>query len=356
MDVSSASEWPRERSVAPQVPLSGEESWLPRGLRVLKLAEDATVPLLERVRFLVVFASGLDEFFSRRAAELTRHRATGPLARTAARSPPGQPLEHVQEVAGALMRRHAACFREAVLPALATAGIEIRRWGELHGAERHGLDRLFRDRVYPVMTPLLVDPAHPFPYISGLSLNLAVVVADPQAPRTMFARVKVSPLLPRLVELSPRRFVPLEDVIAAHLAQLFEGTQILEHYAFRVTRQHDLPAGKHITAGPAWAPGREPPGRWKGPVVRVEAENSISTRVLGRLRTELGVGEHAVYRLPGPLDLTALHAIADLNLPELKYPAAGDPRRSPASCNPHSAAGRSRPSGTVRRNRHPGPR
>jgi len=343
VDASSASEWPLARPLAPQLTLGDEGSWLLPGLEMLELAEDATVPLLERVRFLAVFAGGLDEFFSRRAAELTRRPATVPLARTAARPPPGQPLEHILEVAGALMRRHAACFREAVLPALTTAGIEIRRWAELPGAERHCLDRLFRDRVYPVMTPLLVDPAHPFPYISDLSLNLAVVVADPQAPRAMFARVKVPPLLPRLVELSPRRFVPLEDVIAAHLAQLFEGAQILEHYAFRVTRQHDLPTDKHITVAPARAPEREPPGRWKGLAVRVEAEHSISTRVLDRLTTELGIGEQAVYRLPSPLDLTALRAIADLDLPELKYPTADDPSRSPSRCHPHGAVGRSLP-------------
>ena len=318
--------------------------------RVLELAEDATVPLLERVRFLAIFANDLDEFFSLRAAELTRRWATGPPVQTAIRWPPGQSVEHILEVAGELMLRHAACFREAVLPALTKEGIEIRRWGELSSAERQGLHRLFRDRVYPVITPLLVDPAHPFPYISGLSLNLAVVVADPQAPRKMFARVKVPPLLPRLCEVSPRRFIPLEDMIAAHLVQLFEGTEILEHCAFHVTRPPGLPIDKHVTGDLAWALKREPPGRWKGPAVRLEAEDSISKRVLDRLTTELGIGEHAVYRLPGPLDLTGLHAIADLSLPELKYPAArGDPLCSPRGRHRDGASERYPRSRTVRK-------
>jgi polyphosphate kinase len=301
---------------------------------VLERAGDATVPLLERVRYLAVFASNLDEFFSVRVAGETRTPATGLLGQTAAGPPRPQVPGRVFEVAGELMLRHAACFRTAVLPALTRHGIEIRHWGELSGAERQSLHRLFRDRIYPVITPLLVDPAHPFPRISGLSLNLAVVVADPQTPGTSFARVKVPPMLPRFPEVSPHRFIALEDVIAAHLTQLFEGMQVLEHHAFRVTRGKDLDIDEQVTGTLTQALETEPPGGWKGPVVRLEAEDSISDRVLDRLTTELGIGESAVYRLSGPLDLAGLHAIADLDRPELKYPAAGDDPPSSAEPSP----------------------
>jgi polyphosphate kinase len=300
--------------------LDREESWLRFNQRVLELAEDEAVPLLERVRFLAIFASNLDEFFMVRVAGLTRRLATGLPVETATKRPPRQVLERIFEVAGELMIRHAACFREAVQPTLTSHGIEILRWAELSDTERQSLHRLFRERIYPVLTPLVVDPAHPFPYISGLSLNLAVVVADPKARGDMFARVKVPPLLPRFLEVSPHRFVPLEDVIAAHLTQLFEGMEVLEHHAFRVTRNQDLEVDEDVTEDLMQALERELLRRKFGPAVRLEVEDSISAGVLERLVTELGIGERAVYRLQGPLDLAGLHAIADLDLPELKYP------------------------------------
>ncbi|MGE5290531.1 MAG: RNA degradosome polyphosphate kinase [Micromonosporaceae bacterium] len=300
--------------------LDREESWLRFNQRVLELAEDESVPLLERVRFLAIFASNLDEFFMVRVAGLTRRLATGLPVETATKRPPRQVLERIFEVSGELMLRHAACYREAVLPALTQQNIEILRWGELSDTERQSLHRLFRDRIYPVLTPLVVDPAHPFPYISGLSLNLAVVVADPQTRGNMFARVKVPPLLPRFLEVSPHRFVPLEDVIASHLTQLFEGMEVLEHHAFRVTRNQDLEVDEDVTEDLMQALERELLRRKFGPAVRLEVEDSISPGVLDRLVTELGIGERAVYRLRGPLDLAGLNAIADLDLAELKYP------------------------------------
>ncbi len=300
--------------------LDREESWLRFNQRVLELAEDDTVPLLERVRFLAIFASNLDEFFMVRVAGLARRLATGLPVETATKRPPRQVLGRIFEVAGELMVRHAGCFRDVVLPALTAQGIEILRWSELSETERQSLHRLFRDRVYPVLTPLVVDPAHPFPYISGLSLNLAVVVADPQSSGKMFARVKVPPLLPRFLEVSPHRFVPLEDVIAAHLTQLFEGMEVLEHHAFRVTRNQDLEVDEDVTEDLLQSLERELLRRKFGPAVRLEVDDSISAAVLDRLVTELGIGERAVYRLPGPLDLAGLHAMAALDLPELKYP------------------------------------
>ena len=320
MSVGEVSELPGSDDLPQGRYLDREESWLRFNQRVLELAEDEAVPLLERVRFLAIFASNLDEFFMVRVAGLTRRLATGLPVTTATKRPPRQVLGRILEVTGELMRRHATRFREAVQPALTAQGIEILRWGELSDTEQQSLHRLFRERIYPVLTPLVVDPAHPFPYISGLSLNLAVVVADPESGLEMFARVKVPPLLPRFLEVSPQRFVPLEDVIAAHLGQLFEGMRILQHHAFRVTRNQDLEVDEDVTEDLMQALERELLRRRRGPAVRLEVEDSISEEVLERLVPEIGVGERAVYRLPGPLDLAGLHAIADLDLPELKYP------------------------------------
>ena len=320
MSVSEVSELPGVDDLPQGRYLDREESWLRFNQRVLELAEDEAVPLLERVRFLAIFASNLDEFFMVRVAGLTRRLATGLPVTTATKQPARRVLGRILELTGELMLRHATCFHDAVQPALTAQGIEILRWAELSDTEQQSLHRLFRERIYPVLTPLVVDPAHPFPYISGLSLNLAVVVADPRSGLEMFARVKVPPLLPRFLEVSPQRFVPLEDVIAAHLGQLFEGMRILEHHAFRVTRNQDLEVDEDVTEDLMQALERELLRRRFGPAVRLEVEDSISEVVLERLVTEIGVGERAVYRLPGPLDLAGLHAIADLDLQELKYP------------------------------------
>jgi polyphosphate kinase len=300
--------------------LDREESWLRFNERVLDLAGDPALPLLERVRFLSIFASNLDEFFMVRVAGLARRMATGLAVQTASGRQPREVLARTSEVAHELMLRHAACFHDEILPALAKESIEILRWDELADTEKEQLNRLFRRRVYPVLTPLVVDPAHPFPYISGLSLNLAVVVRDPETEETLFARVKVPPLLPRFLEASPSRFVPLEDVIAENLPQLFTGTEILEHHAFRVTRNQDLEVDEDIAENLLQALERELLRRRFGPVVRLEVEDSITPEVLDLLTTELGLDETSVYRVPGPLDLGGLDAIADLDRSELKYP------------------------------------
>ncbi len=207
------------------------------------------------------------------------------------------------------------------MPALADEGIEILRWKELSGTEQDELHKLFRDRVYPVLTPLIVDPAHPFPYISGLSLSLAVMIADPKTGGTMFARVKVPPLLPRFLVAGQHRFVPLEDVIAAHLDELFIGLDVLEEHAFRVTRTRDLEIDEDVTENLLQSLERELMRRRFEPAVRLEVEESISSDVLDKLVSELGIDRHAVYRVPGPLDLSGLMAIAGLDLRQLKYRA-----------------------------------
>src|SRR5258708_2760561 len=228
--------------------LDREESWLRFNQRVLELAEDEAVPLLERVRSLAIFASNLDEFFMVRVAGRIRRMSAGLPVEHASGLPPTKILENTLELARELAARHADCFTDSVLPALVREGIEILRWKELAEAEQEAMQRLFRERIYPVLTPLVVDPAHPFPYISGLSLSLAVMIADPTTGTTMFARAKVPPLLPTFLTVSPYRFVPIEDVIAAHLPQLFAGLDVLDQHVFRVTSTPDLQVDERGTA------------------------------------------------------------------------------------------------------------
>ncbi|HTX28649.1 MAG TPA: RNA degradosome polyphosphate kinase [Streptosporangiaceae bacterium] len=301
--------------------LDREESWLRFNERVLELAEDESVPLLERVRFLAIFANNLDEFFMVRVAGLVRRMVAGfPAEGTGVRLP-RQVLENTLELAGRLTVRHARAFSERINPELAEQGIEILRWKQLASGERDALSKLFRERIYPVLTPLVVDPAHPFPFISGLSLNLAVIIADPRTDATVFARVKVPPLLPRFLAVTQNRYVPIEDVIAAHLADLFGGAEVIEQHAFRVTRNRDLEVDEDITENLLQAMERELVRRRFEPAVRLEVEETMSADVLDKLVSELGIDARAVYRVSGPLDLSGLSAIADLNIGELRYPA-----------------------------------
>jgi polyphosphate kinase len=300
--------------------LDREESWLRFNQRVLELAEDRSVPLLERVKFLAIFSSNLDEFFMVRVAGLRRRMATGLAIQSTGGRAPREELARINATTRALMVRQSEVFSSTILPELARQGIEILRWDELVPAEQHRLHEMFRTRIYPVLTPLAVDPAHPFPYISGLSLNLAVVAKDPETGGSVFARVKIPPVLPRFVEASAERFVPLEDVVAAHLDQLFEGMEVVEHYAFRVTRNEDLEVDEDITEDLLQALERELLRRRFGPSVRLEVEDSVSAEVLARLVGELGMDDSEIIRLPGPLDLAGLYAFADLDRPELRYP------------------------------------
>ena len=301
--------------------LDREESWLRFNERVLELAEDESVPLLERVRFLAIFANNLDEFFMVRVAGLVRRMVAGFPVEGSGLQMPQQVLGNTLELAGELTVRHARAFSERILPELASHGIEILRWKELSATERDALSELFRQRIYPVLTPLVVDPAHPFPFISGLSLNLAVMIADPRTDATVFARVKVPPLLPRFLAVSRYRYVPIEDVIAAHMTDLFGGVEVLEHHVFRVTRIRDLEVDEDLTENLLQAMERELVRRRFEPAVRLEVEETMSGDVLERLVTELDIDARAVYRVPGPLDLSGLLTIADLNIGELRYPA-----------------------------------
>ena len=220
--------------------LDRELSWLAFNQRVLELAQDQDMELLERVKYLSIFASNLDEFFMVRVAGLKRRLATGMAKKTISGMLPTEVHSAVLAESYAAMKQASKAFNDSVLPALVASGIEILRWEELTSDERQDMSTLFDEQVFPVLTPLAVDPSHPFPYISGLSLNLAVVVKNPGAGNELFARVKVPPSLPRFIEVSRQRFVPLEDVIAGHLDKLFPGMEVMQTHAFRVTRNEEL--------------------------------------------------------------------------------------------------------------------
>ncbi|MFT3873111.1 MAG: RNA degradosome polyphosphate kinase [Nocardioides sp.] len=298
-----------------------ELSWLRFNQRVLELAEDESLPLLDRVRFLAIFASNLDEFFMVRVAGLKRRIAAGVAVRAASGMMPRDILEAIWARTRELMERHARVFSDSLVPALREEAIELVRWDELDRNEQRFAKRMFKERVFPVLTPLAVDPAHPFPYISGLSLNLAVLVRNPSTGTEHFARVKVPPIFDRFVKLGNQRFVPLEDVIREHLKRLFPGMEILQVHTFRVTRNEDLEVEEDDTENLLKALEKELLRRRFGPPVRLEVEESIDPKVLELLISELGVAEEEVFKLPGPLDLTGLHGIADLAREELKYPA-----------------------------------
>ncbi len=307
--------------------LDRELSWLHFNQRVLELAEQEALPLLERVRFLAIFASNLDEFFMVRVAGLKRRIAAGVAVRAASGLTPREVLEQIWATTSELTARHAAYFRDDIVPALAEQGIELVRWSELDKEEQRYCKKLFKERIFPVLTPLAVDPAHPFPYISGLSLNLAVIVRNPKSGKEHFARVKVPQSFDRFVELPTvagavdrARFVPLEDVIAEHLKRLFPGMDVLGAHTFRVTRNEDLEVEEDDTENLLQALERELLRRKFGPPVRLEVEESIDPKVLELLVSELDVSDAEVFRLPGPLDLRGLNDVADLDRDQLKFP------------------------------------
>ena len=301
--------------------LDREVSWLRFNSRVLELAEDPDLALLERARFLAIFAGNLDEFFMVRVAGLKRRIEAGVAVRASSGMMPGELLESIWRESSDLMQRHARVFHGQVLGALDAQGIHLLRWKELDSGEREQMATLFTERVWPVLTPLAVDPAHPFPYISGLSLNLAVLLCNPETGKEHFARVKVPPIFPRFVKLGDQRFVPLQDVIAAHLDRLFPGMDVLQNHTFRVTRNEDLEVEEDDAENLLKALEKELQRRRFGSAVRLEVEESIDAHVLELLVSELDISTREVFHLPGPLDLTGLHGIADLDRPELRYPA-----------------------------------
>jgi polyphosphate kinase len=298
-----------------------ELSWLDFNERVLAMAQDRRVPLLERAKFLAIFSQNLDEFFQVRVAGLKDQVAAGvastsPDGRTAA-----QQLLDIRDRLDKLLPRMQAVFLDQVAPALAGAGIRLSSWADLDEEDEKFLVETFEERIFPVLTPLAVDPGHPFPYISNMSLNLAVMVRDPEERVRRFARVKVPSLLPRFVVLPDgERYVPLEQVIAAHLDQLFPGMEIEQHHAFRVTRNADLTLEEEEADDLLAAVEIELRRRRFGRAVRLEIDTAMSDEVRELLQRELVLADDDIYELVAPLDLGGLWAVHGLDRPDLKDP------------------------------------
>ncbi|HLT16582.1 MAG TPA: RNA degradosome polyphosphate kinase [Acidimicrobiales bacterium] len=299
--------------------LNRELSWLDFNERVLALGADPDVPILERAKFLAIFSQNLDEFFQVRVAGLKEQvlaglDATSPDGRT-----PAQQLLEVRDRVEALVARQERIFLDEVVPALAEVGIRLSSWAELDEDDLKFLVETFESRIFPVLTPLAVDPGHPFPHISNLSLNLAVVLRDPVSDEARFARVKVPDLLPRFVVMPDgERFVPLEQVIAAHLDRLFPGMVVESHDTFRVTRNADLTLEEEEAEDLLAAVDMELRRRQFGRAVRLELAAGISEPVEQMLQRELDVGDEDTYRIAAPLDLGGLWAVHALDRPELK--------------------------------------
>jgi polyphosphate kinase len=296
-----------------------ELSWLDFNERVLALAGDERVRLLERAKFLAIFSQNLDEFFQVRVAGLKDQLAAGVVATSADGRSPAQQLVEIRERLDTLLPEMTAAFLDQVAPALAEAGIRFSSWDELDEEDEKFLVETFEERIFPVLTPLAVDPGHPFPYISNLSLNLAVVVRDPIADERHFARVKVPSLLPRFVVLPDgERYVPLEQVIAAHLVELFPGMEIEQHHPFRVTRNADLTLEEEEADDLLAAVELELRRRRFGRAVRLEIDGAMTDEIRRLLQRELDLGDDDIYVQTGPLDLGGLWSVYALDRSDLK--------------------------------------
>jgi len=312
--------------------LNRELSWLDFNARVLALAADDSLPLLERAKFLAIFASNLDEFYMVRVAGLKRRDEMGLSVRSADGLTPREQLARIGEQTQRIATRHAAVFLDSVRPALAAEGIYIVTWSDLDQAERDQLSTYFTEQVFPVLTPLAVDPAHPFPFVSGLSLNLAVTVRQPEDGAKHFARVKVPDNVNRFVELQKRdgangadgqsevRYLPLEELIAAFLPVLFPGMEIVEHHTFRITRNADYEMEEDRDEDLLQALERELARRRFGSPVRLEIADDMTESMLELLLRELDVNPGDVIEVSGLLDLSSLWQIYGVERPTLKDP------------------------------------
>lgn len=297
-----------------------ELSWLEFSKRVFAVTAREDFPLLEKAKFLAIWAANLDEFFQVRVAGLKEQVAHGIRSTTPDGLTPSQQLSAIRADADAQYQEVSKRFLSEVAPALAKEGIVLSDYSTLDEDDRVFLDDQFRELVFPVVTPLAVDPAHPFPYISNLSMNLAIFVRNPETRLTRFARVKIPPILPRFVVLPDgERFVPLEQVIASHLDSLFPGMEILGHHVFRVTRNADFEVEEDEGGDLLMSIESELTQRRFGRVVRLEVHPDIPDQVLDLLLREMGGSEDDVYRVDGPLDLSGLWGVYELDRPDLKF-------------------------------------
>lgn len=305
-----------------------ELSWLKFNQRVLECAENEDMPLLERANFAAIFASNLDEFFMVRVAGLKRRIDSGIAVPSAAGLSPRQQLRAISETAHRLQNEHAHYAIDTILPELEKEHIVLLTWDKLTSTEQERLSRYYRQQVFPVLTPLAVDPAHPFPYISGGSINLAVIVENPASGKSHFARVKIPGNLPRLVPVDDMTdeesrderygFIAMEKLIAAHLESLFPGMIIKEARSFRVTRNEDIDVEEDDAENLLNAMEKELLRRRFGPPIRLEITDTTSPFLSQLLADQLGVSQDEVYRLPSPLDLTVLFELGGVDRPDLK--------------------------------------
>ncbi len=305
-----------------------ELSWLKFNQRVLECAENEDMPLLERANFAAIFASNLDEFFMVRVAGLKRRIDSGIAVPSAAGLSPRQQLRASSATAHRLQDEHAHYAIDTILPELEKEHIVLLTWDKLTSAEQERLSRYYRQQVFPVLTPLAVDPAHPFPYISGGSINLAVIVENPASGKSHFARVKIPGNLPRLVPVDDMTdeeskderygFIAMEKLIAAHLESLFPGMIIKEARSFRVTRNEDIDVEEDDAENLLNAMEKELLRRRFGPPIRLEITDTTSPFLSQLLADQLGVSQDEVYRLPSPLDLTVLFELGSVDRPDLK--------------------------------------
>ena len=307
-----------------------ELSWLKFNKRVLELAQDETIPIIERASFAAIFASNLDEFFMVRVAGLKRRIDTGIAVTSASGLSPRQQMRAISEQAHRLQDEHAHYVVDTILPELAKQNIQLLGWDKLTIAEQERLSRYFRQQVFPVLTPLAVDPAHPFPYISGGSINLAVLVENPTSGKSHFARVKIPDNLDRLVPVDDMTedeaedvrygFITMENLIIAHLETLFPGMIIKEARSFRVTRNEDIEVEEDDAENLLNAIEKELLRRRFGPPIRLEISDETSPFLSQLLADQMGVTPDEVYRLPAPLDATVLFELGGIDRPDLKFP------------------------------------
>ncbi len=298
-----------------------ELSWLAFNERVLDLARLEHIPLMERAKFLSIFSSNLDEFFMVRIAGLKRRIDAKVAVASAAKIMPRELYDTILTEVKRLVQVQSNLFANEIRPALENEGITILRWSELDDEECDAMRALFTERIFPVLTPLAVDPSHPFPYISGLSINLGVLLRNPRTGAQQFARVKVPTILDRFIRIDSGRFLPLEELIIHHLDVIFSGMQVCQHIVFRITRNEDVEVEEDDAENILFALEKELLSRKVGrPPVRLEVEEDIDDHMLDFLRSELDISDREIFKLPAPLDLSGLVDLSADGRDDLSYP------------------------------------
>jgi len=316
---------PKRGEVSPEEFLNRELTWLEFNRRVLHQAIDERTPLLERVKFLAIFTSNLDEFYQKRVGGLKRQMAAGVVSRTPDGRTPAEQLVAIRQTVLPMLQQQADVFSKTIRPELGNNGIKLLRWGDLTKADREAADKYFRENIFPVLTPLAVDPGHPFPFISNLSTSLGVTVSYPNSDDKLFARIKVPSVLPQWVRLDQDdedgefRYVSLIELIANNLDDLFPEMRVLDVMPFRITRNADLERDEEDAEDLLEMIEQELRQRRFAKIVRLEHGPNPDPWIRRFLMQELELSESDVYELPGELDFTDLFQVAELNLPQLKY-------------------------------------